>query len=201
MLILITDAGGVAKPLDDVKYAPDSTTVAILPVMNLSGEKDDAQRLKQAESGNEELSKRFIERGFKIADPAVVRKAVNDLKIDLNDEEQHKRASFYAVGRAVKADLAVFVVITDVNQRLNTNVFAYSREGKAKLKVWLVDVKRETPILSAYPKEGKSSGGPLAGIDRGSIRIVRAVGNGLRDALKDFFKPYPVVMKDQRGSG
>lgn len=170
--------------------------VAILPTVNSSGEKDEKQRERQRIKGDETLSKEFADRGLRLADSDVVRKVLSDLKVDLSDEEQQKRASLFEVGKAVHADLVVFAVITHVSQQLHTNVLSSSREGKAQVKLWLLDVAHEKPILSASVKEGKSGGGFFAGLDKGSDRIVIAVGNAIRDHLKEFFKPYS--LKDRK---
>lgn len=178
---------------DDPKLSPSNTTVAILPVLNSSGEKDQSQKQKQTESGDAELRKEFTERGFKVLDRASVEKAIADLKIDFSDEEQQKRDNLYKVGRAASASIVVFVVVTDVHQTLHQNLLSASREGTAKLKTWVLDVTNEKPMINAVVKEGKSGGGYFAGLDKGSARIVIAVANGIRDTLKDFFKPYPVA--------
>ncbi len=165
------------------KYLPEHTTVAIVPIVNSGGEKNDGFRTKQTESGNAELVKEFTERGFQPVSSDAVNKAVADLKIDLTDEEQQKRENLYKIGKAVNADLVVFAVITDTAQQFHVGVFTNSREGRAKIKLWLLDVKNEKPILSAVVKEGKSGGSFFAGLDVGSTRIIIAVANGERDAL------------------
>jgi hypothetical protein len=177
------------------RYEPEKTIVAILPVYNLSGEKDASQKIKQAENAEKELYKRFLERGFVPADTEAVKRTIANLKIDLSDEEQHKRSNLYAISKELKANLIIFVVITDVSQRTSANIFSTTKEGKAKLKAWLLDVDHETSIFSAKVHEGKSGGGHFGALEKGSERIVLACANGVRDMLKEFFKAYPIVKK------
>ena len=180
------------------QFTPETTTVAIVPVVNAGGEKNEEFRTRQTESGNTELAKEFTAHGFKLIDQAAITKAMTELKVDLSDEEQQKRDNLYKIGKAVNAELVVFVVITDTAQQFHVGVFNSSREGRAKIKMWLLDVKNEVSLLSAVTKEGKSGGGFFSGLDVGSKRIVIAVANGERDALANFFKPYPQNRKDQK---
>lgn len=184
-----------AQDTPPAHYTPQTTVVAILPVINLSGEKDSRQKIKQTENAERELYQRFLERGFVPADTEAVKRAIASLKIDLSDEEQYKRSTLYAIGKELKANLVIFVVITDVSQRTSSNLFSTTKEGKAKLKAWLLDVDREDPIFSAKVHEGKSTGGHFGELEKGSERIVLACANGIRDLLKDFFKAYPIVKK------
>ena len=197
-LLAATIGSAAAQNEKNEKYDVARTTVAILPVVNTSGEKDAAQKVKQAESAQTELVKRWTERGFAAVENGAVQKAIADLKIDLNDEEQQKRANLISIGKAVKADLVMFVVITDVSQRTSVNIFSTTREGKAKLKAWLLDVNSEKQMFSAKVCEGKSTGGHFGMLEKGSERIVLAAANGIRDLLKDFFQPYPVVKKETK---
>jgi len=101
------------------QYVPAETTVALIPIINQGGEKNEGFKTKQTENGNKELQKEFAEHGFKIADDAAVAKAVADLKLDLTDEEQQKKGNLYKIGKAVNANLVVLAVITDTSQQLS----------------------------------------------------------------------------------
>ncbi len=197
-LLLPTLVMASAQDKTVTTYTPATTTVAILPVVNSGGEKNEGYKAKQTENGGKELVKEFTEHGFKTADDAAVAKAIADLKIDLSDEEQQKRENMLKIGQAVNADLVVFAVITDTSQQMHQNVFSNNREGKAKVKMWLLDVKGQSPIFSAVTSEGKSGGSYFSGLDKGSARIVRAVANAERDSLKDFFKPYKAEKTDKK---
>ena len=169
-----------------------SIRVALLPVVNRSGEKDEKQRDLQRAAGDEALKKEFEARGFTIVDTATIQKALAELKVDIEDEEQWRRENLFKVGREVGADYVIFAAIMHVEQHLRVNLLTSSREGKAQVKFWLLDVKNEKPMLSSAVREGKSGGGFFAGLDVGSKRIIIAIGNAIRDHLKDFMKPYPM---------
>jgi len=198
VLLGLMPAAAFSQGSAALQYTPESTSVAIIPVVNAGGEKNEGNRTKQTESGDNELIKEFTQHGFRLIDLAEIRKAMISLKIDLSDEEQQKRDNLYKIGKAVSADLVVFAVITDTAQQFHIGVFNTSREGRAKIKLWLLDAKNETPIIPAITKEGKSGGGFFGGLDVGSKRIIIAVANGERDALVGFFKPYPMVKKDKK---
>lgn len=168
-----------------------STRVAIIPVVNLSGDEWKELLERQCQKGDAYLLEQFGGRGFHAVPAEQVKAAIETLKIDLADEEQHKRATLIQIGKAVEADLVVFAVITDTSQKLIQQLLSAKREGRAKVKLWLLDVRTEEPILSAKSVEGKSGGGSFAGLNKGSDRQVIAVANALRDGLKDFFKKYP----------
>lgn len=180
------------------RYVPDETRVVLLPVANVSGEKDAKQRSLQAENGKRELVKRFAERGFRLAEPRTIRRALDDLHADLSGEERLRREELERVGRALEADLAVYVEITDVSQQLNQNLFSKTREGKAKIRMWILDVARGAPLLNGVVLEGSSTGGHFGELEKGSRRIVLAVANGIRHLLEPILKPYPVVERAHR---
>ena len=176
-------------------YEPRQTRVAILPVINQGGEKDAKQRAEQTKRGHQELIHQFKSRGFRLVDEADIIQVCQDNDIDLQDEEQHKRATFYRIGRAVDADLVVFAVITHVDQRrvLANTSNSQKLEGRASVKTWLLDVKRERPILNAAAWQAGSSRSLFAEFDSGARHIRNAVGGAMKDVLAAFLKPYPVV--------
>ena len=178
-------------------YNPATTTVAILPVIDKTGVKMEKQRIAQIENGKKTLAEQFSRHGFKLVDDSAVARAVADLKINLDDEEEHRRETVYKIGRAVNADLVVFLVVTETRQQLKRSFFSEEKEGLAKIKIWFLDVKRESPILSAVVKEGKAAGKTFLGpaFESGSDRMANAVSNATKQVLEDFFKPYPVVQK------
>ena len=195
-----------------VTYTPATTVVAILPVIKKeeadpksdkkNPPRDAALQERHVAKAREELATLFTAHGFRLADDAAVSKALADGKIDLTDEENQRRAVFYQVGKAAHADLVVFVIIESISRHNKSNsIFGQQKEGKALLKLWLVDADREQPLLSGVQHEGKAAsnafldnqiGPDTNGYTRYSIR---AVGHGLDDILKDFFKPYPEVRK------
>jgi hypothetical protein len=180
-----------AQAQDEVKYTPSATTVVLIPVVDRSGEKD-KQRKDQADAAQKEMQKQFKDRGFKIADEAAVAAAIKDLKIDLNDEEDYRRENFFRIGHALHANLIVAVEVVDAVNKV-VNGFFVTREGLVKTKTWLLDVDKETSILSAYSHVGKSSGSGSVFSTGGQGRQVAAAGNSVRDVLNDALKAYPVV--------
>jgi len=188
-----------------VTYTPPSTVVAILPVIKKEDANDKKEDKKDAPlqerhvvKAREELAALFSNHGFRLADAAAVQKALAEGKIDLSDEENQRRAVFYQIGKTVHADLVVFVIIESVSRHNKSNsFFGQQKEGKALLKLWLVDADREQPLLNAVQHEGKAASNAFLdnqiGPDtNGYTRYtIRAVGHGIDDILKDFFKPYP----------
>jgi hypothetical protein len=175
-------------------------TVAIIPVLNSSGETWEEGKKLQTSRAEEEIRALFTERGFNLVDSAAVRKAIDDLKVDFSDEEQQKRDVLYKVGDAVSADLVVFVVITDVDQRKVAKFLVTSTEGKAKMKAWLLGVKDRKAFMSAKVFEGSSKSGGLIEIgEKGSSRKQLAVANGIRRVfVDDYLKDFPITQKVER---
>jgi hypothetical protein len=222
-LLLLLGAWGVASKTPE--YKPRETRIAVVPLINATELKWEDLKQRQVDRGNEFLREEFAKRGFELVDQKKVNEALEKLEIDMSDEEQQKRDTLYTLGREVEADLVVFALIFETDQKLHKildigspvacvepygdilptigdigqkiidPVMPAQREGKAKLKLWLLDVKKEKPILSAKKAEGKSKGGYFAFFDKGSKRQVAAVANALETLLKDFFKPYPVQKK------
>ncbi len=198
-----------------VIYTPTTTTVAILPVIKKEDATDgkakadakdapkDAPLLERhVVKAREELATLFTAHGFRVADDDAVQKAIADGKIDLTDEENQRRAVFYQIGKAAHADLVVFVIIESVSRHNKSNsILGQQKEGKALLKLWLVDADREQPLLNAVQHEGKAASNAFMdnqiGADTNgySRYTIRAVGHGIDDILKDFFKPYPEAGK------
>ena len=125
-------------------------------------------------------------------DAAKVTQALADTKTDLSDEENYRRDSFYKVAKAAGGDLVVFVLITDSRTDKKTSLFKGDElQGRAKIKMWLLDAKNEQAILSAVTKEGKAAGASkLFATNEGTDRRANAAGNAVKEQLEEFFKPY-----------
>lgn len=171
--------------------------IALLPVVNLSGEKDARQRRDQGKKGDEELRKLFTERGFVVLGDDVVQKALTDENIDLSDEEFHNRGTLYRLGKAMGADFVAFVVITDIEQQRVKTPLTDSQElvAKVKTKTWLLDVPGERHILSATRQESQARNMWFAEFDSGARLIRNTVAGCVRDTLKGFFRDYPGVAR------
>ena len=171
--------------------------VAIIPVANTSGEKWNDLKASETDRGNEFLRDEFGKRGFEVIPAASINSILSDQKLDMADEEQWKRDTLYSVGEKAGADYVIFAAITDNGQHKSPNFFTTTAEGWANVKVWLLDVKKKTAILSAKTFKGSSKHSEiLFGTVKGSSLQTLAVANGLRDALKEFFSSYPVVRQE-----
>jgi hypothetical protein len=199
LMLLPVSSTGYARqdaPASPAKtYVPAETTVAILPVIDRSGEKAENRRKQQAGNGYRNLIEIFYERGFKVADKGAVEKAIADAGMDLTDEEDYRRDNFYKVGETVGADLAIFAFIMHTREDTKRNLFSNGeKQGRASVKMWLVDVKQKKPIFSAVVKEGKAAGlSKLFATDEGRNRRANAVGNAIKEQFEEFLKPYPKV--------
>jgi hypothetical protein len=194
-------AGVAAETIaaDKKAYTPETTKVALLPVLNRSGEKWQELKDKQVTRAQQELTWEFQERGFAVIPTEAVTGAVKELGINLDDEEEYKRETLYKVGKKVGADLVAFVIITDTSQKVVSRVFVVQKHGIAKIKAWLVDAKAESPIFSAKVLEARSQTGVLApGLQKGSDRQIQAAIDAVRDAFKEFMDSYTVTKTDIR---
>ena len=167
--------------------------VAILPIQHMSGEKWEELRNNQVAKGEAHLNEEFGKRGFTLIEPSAIASALDELKIDLTDEEQHRRAVLTDIAKKLDADFIYFGVITQTSQSMTNNLFSQKRRGKTTVKMWLLDVKNGEIILSAKSVEGESSAGTLHGLlGKGSDRQIQATANAIGEGLKDFFAKYPV---------
>ena len=185
-------------------YSPASTTVAILPVENLSKGKDGSMKAKQSDRGLQDISAAFTQRGFRLADPRVVGKALQDSRLDLRSDASRTPANLAGLGASSGADLVVLMVITDTNQGYRHSFFfTAQREGEAKTKLWLVDTRTQSAVLDGIAKSGKSRANMgvallVGGIGSGSSTyVLKAVDDDVTRSLEDFLKPYPVTSPAQ----
>lgn len=169
----------------------DKPKIAVLPVLNNTQEKWQELKDRQVDRANKFIADEFPSRGFELISGDVVVKALDEVKLDLKDEETWTKANLYKTGEKLGVDYVLFAVIVDTGQKTTQSLVSAKKEGWATFKVWLVDVKKQQAILSAQTIKGSSGGGFFAGLDKGSERQVIAVANGLRDALKDFFRGFP----------
>jgi hypothetical protein len=165
--------------------------VALVPVLNLSGEKWEELKARQISKSNEFLRTEFAKRGFSVVPDAELTQAIGELKIDFTDEEQQKRSTLFELGKKLNADYILFGVITATEQKKQDRAFYKDVEGRADVKVWFLDVRGEKPLLSAKTVTGRSGGNRMSFDNKGSDRQVQASANAFRDALKEFFLAHP----------
>lgn len=169
-------------------------SIAILPIINLTGEKWEELREKLEDRLTKKLNEVFEERGFNVVKRFVVESAIDELKIDLTDEENHRKDILYSIGEKSTARLAVFVVLTNNTQRTKNNFFTSTPEGEVTVKYWLVDCKSKTSIFSAKSETAKARPKVIAGA-KGSDQQLTAADRVIPAAFKDFLEEFPIKGK------
>jgi hypothetical protein len=164
--------------------------VALIPVLNLSGEKWAELKQRQSMKSDEFLRDAFVRRGFDVVGDREVAGAMARLDLDFADEEQQKRSTLFELGRKLGVDYILLGVITSTSHAQRDRTFYTDIEGRSDVKVWFLDVRNERAILSAKTFIGRSGGNRITLDNRGSDRQIQAAVNGFRDALKDFFAAY-----------
>jgi len=170
-----------------ITYDPKVTKVAMLPILNTSGEKWKELRQRQEKSAADWLRDSFKKRGFVVLEDGEVSKAITSLGIDFTDEENITRANVLEVGKASQADVVQLTVITDTRQ--DGSGFGQTGYGVSTVKSWLIDVKTGRPIFSARSNTARSA----RASHRTSDRQVWAIPLALSDTFKEFFKGYPEI--------
>lgn len=169
--------------------------IAVLPIFNIAGEKWQELKDKQIMKGQEYLQTEFGKRDFDIVGAELVNKTLDSMKIDLTDEEQQRRSVLFDIGKKLDADYLVFAIITETSQKKQMRALYMDTEGQTTVKLWLLDLKDEKPLISAKTFVGRSGGNRLSIDNKGSDRQIQATANALRDALKEFLSKYPEVRK------
>lgn len=132
------------------------------------------------------LTKEFTKRGYTIVSEASILEAIKTLKIDLKDEEEYRKANFFAIAKEVKADYIFVPVITNSEQKQQDRDLYTDREGRTDVKTWFLDAKEEKAILSAKIFIGRSGG--LRFNLRPSDRQVQAAENAVAESLREAWK-------------
>lgn len=174
-------------------------SIAIVGVLNLSGEKWEELKKKQVRAVIDYLHTEFQKRGFSITPGHTVTQCLTDMKLDMNDEENHRRSVLYEIGRRLDVDFVLFGVIVSTRQHERTRFLYTDIEGETQAKIWLLDVRHELPVVNAKTVTGRSGGyrgAPL--LIKGSDRQVQSAINAFRDALLDFLKGFPVIQDRSR---
>lgn len=208
LLVIATSAvcsGGIGKTLaqEGGLQTPvrksSAPSIAIVGVLNSSGEKWEDLKQKQVKAVMDYLHMEFQKRGFNITPGHTVTQCLTDMKLDMNDEENHRRPVLYEIGRKLDVDFVLFGVIASTRQH-ERNRFLYTDiEGETQAKIWLLDVRHELPVVSAKTFTGRSGGyrgAPL--LTKGSDRQVQSAINAFRDALSDFIKSFPMTQDKSR---
>lgn len=186
-------------------YTPAATTVAVVPVVNITKskhpDKDAELQAKQAGEGSRALAEAFKKHAFQLTDPALVTAAMQANHFDATNQADWTADSLAGIGKAVHANLVVLMVITDTHQgfRHGFLVMGAQREGEAKTKLWLVDTQAQTAVIDGVAAAGKAQasalqGWALGGIGEGSSAyVLKAVDDAVNKSLTGFFKSYPAA--------
>jgi histidinol phosphatase-like enzyme len=167
-------------------------TVAIIPILNHSGDKWEALKTNQIQKATEYVRTELAKRGFSVFPEVQVKAKILDLKLDFADEENHRKAVMYDLAKALQADYVFFAVITHTSQKKQNRILYEDVEGEATAKVWLLQVKEETAIVGGKTFTARSGGNRMSFDNKGSDRQIQAAANVMRDALKSFFEAHPV---------
>ena len=189
------------------KYNAASTTVAILPVINITkskhSDKDIASQAEQSQHGNQALADDFLRHNFQVTDPALIATAMKAGHLDPVDLASWTADNLAGIGTVVHADLVVLMVITDTHKgyRHGILLFGSQMEGEAKTKLWLVDTRTHKAIIDGFPAAGKAQESALKGWVLGPIGenmvgyVRRAIDDATNKSLEGFMKPYLVAGK------
>ena len=167
-------------------FVQSAPTVAFIPGLNLSGEKNKDLVKRQSEKVSGFLSREFSKKGYNIVPEAAVLEAVKSLKIDLTDEEEYRKVNFFAIAKAVKADYIYVPVIMNSEQKQQDRDLYTDREGRTDVKAWFLDVKEEKAVFSGKMFIGRSGGMRIT--LRPSDRQVQAAENAVSESLKEVWK-------------
>lgn len=163
--------------------------VALLPIINVTGEKWEEHRKNLESRLTKKLNEVFEERAFQIVKSFEIEKVISDNKIDLLDEENHRKDVLYSIGEKVQARLVAFVVLTDNSQRTKTNFFTSTPEGEVTIKYWLVDSQTKTSIFSAKSETAKARPKVIMGA-KGSDQQLTAADRVIPAAFAEFLEKF-----------
>lgn len=144
-------------------YVPEQTRVAILPVVNATG--DAAANDDAVTNARVSLGRQIVGRGFKGVPTPAVTAALNSLKLTLTDQTPRTPEALTKIGDATQARLVVFVVVTQAGRH-------------ATVKAWVLDTKTHTFVLDG--KVGVGEGKDAADSARDAVEA----------AMAEFLKPY-----------
>lgn len=161
-------------------------TVAFIPGLNLSGEKNKDLMARQSEKVSAFLTREFSKRKYQVVAESTVLVAIKNLKIDLTDEEEYRKANFFAIAKEVKADYFYVPVIVNSEQKQQDRNLYTDTEGRTDVKTWFLDVKEEKAVFSGKLFVGRSGGMRI--VLRPSDRQVQAAENAVSESLKEVWK-------------
>jgi TolB-like protein len=179
------------------RYVPSETRVAILPFINLTGEKTE-ELLGDVEMADHAVAALFMQRGFRVVGDAEVLAAMAEAGMPVHDRAERTPEQLGAVARRVNARLVVVGLLIDKRSTLKSGGFGafrtYKKEGRAaaRARVWDEIAKGFVAQTSATGVTGSGWSlfvGTVKYSDLRSGALLVAVQNSLADLLE----PYPVL--------
>lgn len=174
----------------EAAYNPGLTSVAVLPIANMTGLENGPEIKGLKKEVYEEACRQFGGRGFKLITPKSIDEALARLNIDLEDVEQQKRAVLRSIGQAVGADLIVFVAVTDLKSTATWAGVFSGTSGLGKVKCWLLESNSERFLMSGKVEMGQSDAGTPYVLGQTS-RSIHATVLAVKNAFDRVLKAYP----------
>lgn len=170
--------------------ADDRGRVAVVPPVNASGEKWQELKLRQCVKIQEWARRHLPAAGFRLVEEADVEGALRRLDLDMARSENWTPEKLLSVGQACGADYVLFAVVTFTEQKEQERIWYRDKEGRADVRVWLLDVRKDKALIEGVTFVGRSGGNRITIDNKGSERQIQAAANAVRDALRDFLAPY-----------
>lgn len=182
---------GLAATAACAAAAAAGMKVAIVPVVNVSGQQWEALKARQDNGCNDYLRNQFEGHGFDLVPPENILTEMRSQGVDFKDDESSRRDNLRAIGRAVKADYVILAMITDSNASKESHLIFNDEVGHATARVWIVDVAHGNVLMSGDRITSESGGTRLTYNSRGSDREVQAAINAMRDGFGEFLAKFP----------
>lgn len=187
-LLLATHPLGYAQGEVQEPAVFKDKVVLLLPVINTTGEKWEELKKRITDETSKMLAAELATAGYTVMPELDALKVLEASKIDLNDEESWRKDTFYDLGKAAQAEFVVFSPVTMATQRTRNNFLSVVPEGDVTLKVWIVNAKTRTAIISAKAINAKARAkSNVFGEARGSDCQVEAARRAAKEAIKQGF--------------
>jgi hypothetical protein len=201
LLILMLSLGALTPSLIQASEPPavaarnpQATRVALLPVLNATGDPTHAGR------GDDELHRLFFERGFSLSESEAVAKALAAITApdDPKDPAARPVAALDEIAQTIGADWVVLVVLDSVDQRKVTAPITDTMERvtQVKLRIWVLDRATGKSVLAGVRSDSQLRADAFDPGASAGKRLRDAVSAAVRDSLRELLLPYPV----KRGS-
>lgn len=180
-------------------FNPTKTVVAVLPIVNQTGRRGEADDVCTA--GCEFTSRKFSDRGFKIVAPDKVASCLAKRKIDLSDEESRGKTTLRAIGEELKADLVVCSGLQELDSDIKSGPFVARKVARARLQMKILDVSAQNYLVNGTFETKKKGGWLAPGLTISKGLRSGAMEGVVEKSLEDFLKPYKVIPKSPEAQG